>query len=591
MTGANRAAAVSSSRSESKGTVEARERILLAKQADYTVSMRMIITLAMLCSVAPVIRAAEDTGSGPATILIQGRIWTSDSRRPWVEAVAVRDEKIVAVGSSEELEKYRGDKTQVIDAGDGMVVPGLIDSHIHLIDGGLRLASVQLRDAGSRDEFVRRVAEYAKKQEQGTWIFGGDWDHTLWGGELPSRDWIDTVTPNNPVWINRLDGHMSLANSAAMRIAKVGDDVKDVPGGEIVRDKSGRPTGMFKDNALGLIDRAQPDPTLQQRLDATVAAMDYLAARGVTAVHHLGTWPQLEIFRVVERRGLMKTRIYACTPLEQWEKLVKEVKERGRGNDWLRIGGLKGYVDGSLGSHTAAFLEPFSDTPADRGLLVNTEEDLEKWTTGADRAGLQVVVHAIGDRAIRTQLDVYERVAKANGPRDRRFRIEHAQHIAPQDVPRFAKLEVIASMQPYHAIDDGRWAERSIGPKRCETTYAFRLLLDSGARLAFGSDWFVAPPTPIEGIYAAATRRTIDGKNPEGWVPQQKISVEESLRAYTIDAAYAGFSEATLGSLEPGKLADMVVLDRNLFETPPNELNTVPIRMTIVGGKIVYQQK
>ncbi len=553
--------------------------------------MQYLTALAMLCAAAAPTRADDGADGGPATILIEGSVWTADTHRPLAEAVAIRGDKIVAVGSRDELQKYRGDKTQVIDAGDGMVVPGLIDSHIHLIDGGLRLASVQLRDAASRDEFVRRIGEFAKKQERGAWITGGDWDHTLWGGELPSRDWIDAVTPENPVWINRLDGHMSLANSAAMRAAKIGDDVKDVPGGEIVRDKTSRPTGIFKDNALSLIDRAQPDPTLQQRLDATVAAMDYLAARGVTAVHHLGTWPQLEILRIAERRGLLKTRIYACTPLEQWERLAKEVQERGRGNDWLRIGGLKGFVDGSLGSHTAAFLEPFSDSPADRGLLVNTPEDLEKWTLDADRAGLQVVVHAIGDRAIRTQLDIYERVAQANGPRDRRFRIEHAQHIHPQDLPRFAKLGVIASMQPYHAIDDGRWAEGLIGAKRCETTYAFRSLLDSGARLAFGSDWFVAPPTPIEGIYAAVTRRTLDGKNPDGWIPQQKITVEEALRAYTIDAAYAGFSEATLGSLEPGKLADLVVLGRNLFDTPPNELNTVPIRTTIVGGKVVYQNK
>jgi predicted amidohydrolase YtcJ len=496
----------------------------------------------------------------------------------------------VAVGSRDQLDHFRGTKTQVIDAGAGIVVPGLIDSHIHLIDGGLQLASVQLRDATTRDEFVRRIGEFAKKKAKGEWITGGDWDHTLWGGELPSRDWIDGVTADNPVWLNRLDGHMSLANSAAMRVAKVADDVKDVPGGEIVRDKSGRPTGMFKDNALGLIDRGVPDPSMQQRLDATVAAMNYLAARGVTAVHHLGTWSQLEIFRIAERRGLLKTRIYACTPLGDWRRMDKEVKERGRGNDWLRIGGLKGYVDGSLGSHTAAFLEPFSDATGGRGLLVNSEEDLEKWTQGADKAGLQVVVHAIGDRAIRMQLDVYERVAKANGPRDRRFRIEHAQHIAPTDLPRFAKLGVIASMQPYHAIDDGRWAERSIGAKRCETTYAFRSLIDSGARIAFGSDWFVAPPTPIEGIYAAVTRRTIDGKNPNGWVPEQKIKVEEALRAYTIDAAYAGFSEKSLGSLEPGKLADMVVLERNVFDTPPNELNSVRIRATIVGGKIVFRK-
>jgi predicted amidohydrolase YtcJ len=304
----------------------------------------------------------------------------------------------------------------------------------------------------------------------------------------------------------------------------------------------------------------------------------------------MGSWQHVEVFRVVQRRGLLKTRIYACTPLSQWQRLANEVQNSGRGDEWLKIGGLKGFVDGSLGSHTAAFLEPFDDERGDRGLLVNTAEDLEDWTAAADRAGLQVAVHAIGDRAIRLQLDVFERVASANGPRNRRFRIEHAQHIAPQDIPRFAKLGVIASMQPYHAIDDGRWAERVIGPERSETTYAFRSLIDSGARLAFGSDWFVAPPTPMEGVYAAVTRRTLDGKNPEGWVPGQKISVEESLGAYTIDAAYSAFSESSLGSLEPGKLADLVVLERDIFTIAPEEINAVPIKATIVGGKVVYER-
>jgi predicted amidohydrolase YtcJ len=561
---------------------------LLTRHNGFQISLLVAAWIGCNASIYTSIRAAENAPPH-ATLVVQGHIWTGDEKRPWAEAVAARDEQIVAVGSRDDVAKLIGDDTQVIDAGDGLVVPGLIDSHIHLIDGGLRLASVQLRDAKSRDEFVRRLGEYAKTQPEGVWIAGGEFDHSLWGGELPSRDWIDAVTPNNPVWINRLDGHMSLANTAAMRAANVGDDVKDVDGGEIVRDAAGRPTGIFKDNAMGLIDRAQPESTTQQLVDATVAAMDYLAARGVTAVHHLGTFRQLDVFRVVQKRGLRNTRIYACTPLDQWQRLADEVKARGRGDEWLKIGGLKGYVDGSLGSHTAAFLAPFSDTPTDRGLLVNTAADLESWTRDADRAGLQVVVHAIGDRAIRLQLDVFERVATMNGPRDRRFRIEHAQHIAPQDIPRFAKLGIIASMQPYHAIDDGRWAERFIGAQRSETTYAFRSLLDSGARLAFGSDWYVAPPTPMEGIYAAVTRQTLDDKHPGGWVPQQKISVEEALRAYTIDAAYSAFSETTLGSLEPGKLADMVVLKHNLFEVPPEELNTVPITATIVGGKVMYR--
>jgi predicted amidohydrolase YtcJ len=317
--------------------------------------------------------------------------------------------------------------------------------------------------------------------------------------------------------------------------------------------------------------------------------MEFLSQRGVTAVHHMGTLQHVEVFRAARARGPMKTRIYACTPLHEWQRLASEVRDRGRGDEWLKIGGLKGYVDGSLGSHTAAMLEPFSDAPTDRGLLVNTVDDLEAWTTAADAAGLQVVVHAIGDRANRLQLDVFERVARVNGPRDRRFRIEHAQHISPQDIPRFARLGVIPSMQPYHTIDDGRWAEGVIGARRSETSYAFRSLLDAGARLAFGSDWSVAPPTPIEGIFAAVTRCTLDGKHPDGWVPQQKISAEEALRAYTIDAAYAGFSETSLGSLTVGKQADIVIFVRDLFKIPPHQIDDAQVAATIVGGRVVFR--
>jgi predicted amidohydrolase YtcJ len=525
----------------------------------------------------------------PSRTLIVGRVWTGNPQQAWADAVAVEDGRILAVGSKGDVTAKAGESAKIIDAGDGLVVPGLIDSHIHLIEGGLHLTSVQLRDAATREEFVRRIADFAKTVKPGEWITGGDWDHTLWGGELPDRSWIDAVTPNTPVWMPRLDGHMALANTAAMKAAGVGDDVKDVPGGEIIRDAAGRPTGIFKDNALSLIDRAAPEPSLGQRLQATVAAMDYLAARGVTAVHHMGSWGDLEVFRLARQRGVMKTRIYACTPLALWKRLADEVARQGRGDDWLRIGGLKGFVDGSLGSHTAAMLAAFNDAPKDTGLLVNTTDDLEAWTAAADAAGLQVMVHAIGDRAIRLQLDIYERVAQQHGPRDRRFRIEHAQHIDPHDLPRFGKLGVIASMQPYHCIDDGRWAERVIGARRSETSYAFRSLLDTGARLAFGSDWYVAPATPLEGIYAAVTRRTLDGKHPDGWVPAQKISVGEALRAYTSDAAYAAFQEKSLGTLEPGKLADLVIIDRDITKAKPEDLNKAHIKLTMVAGTVIYQ--
>jgi predicted amidohydrolase YtcJ len=532
-----------------------------------------------------------------ADVLVVGKVWTGEAERPWAEAVVIEGEKIAAVGAREEAAKLVPKDARVIDAGEGLVVPGMYDAHIHLIDGGLHLASVQLRDAKSKEEFVRRIGEFAAaRRERGDkgWITGGDWDHTVWGGpnsetQLPERDWIDAVTGDVPVWISRLDGHMALANTAAMRAAGVGDDVQDVEGGEVVRDAAGRPTGVFKDNAMGLISRAEPADGLERRVEALAAAMKYLAAQGVTSVHHMGTWDDVEVFRVAQQRGLLTTRIYALTPLSEWKRLADEVEAKGRGDEWLSIGGLKGYVDGSLGSHTAAFLDPYSDDAASTGLLVNTAEDLEVWTKGADAAGLQVAVHAIGDRAIRMQLEVFARVARQNGPRDRRFRIEHAQHIAADDVPRFGKQDVIASMQPYHAIDDGRWAEPLIGPTRSATSYAFRSLLETNGRMAFGSDWYVAPATPLEGIDAAVNRRTLDGKNPDGWMPQQKIAAEDALRAYTSGAAYAGFQEENRGTIEVGKLADLVVIDRDVLAEGA-DIAGAKVALTMVGGKVVFER-
>jgi predicted amidohydrolase YtcJ len=318
--------------------------------------------------------------------------------------------------------------------------------------------------------------------------------------------------------------------------------------------------------------------------------MHYVAERGVTSVQNMGDFADLETFERAYRSGRLITRIYAVTPIREWERLRDTIAARGRGDDWVRIGGLKGYIDGSLGSHTAAMFAPFTDSPADSGLLVEDPADLYKWTSAADRAGLQVIVHAIGDRAINLQLGIFERVARENGSRDRRFRIEHAQHLAPADIPRFAELGVIPSMQPYHALDDGRWAERVIGHERAKTTYAFRSLRDAGARLAFGSDWYVAPPTPLEGIYAAVTRRTLDDKNPGGWFPEQKIGVEDALRAYTVNAAYASFDEDKKGSLERGKLADFVLLESDITRIAPETIRDVKVLMTVVGGRIVLER-
>lgn len=547
---------------------------------------------ALLLTMTPLQQACTPSDAEDATLVVRnGRIWTGvEGQGTFTGGVAVVGDRIAAVGAGAELERWIGRGTRVIDAGGGLVVPGFIDSHVHFLTGGYRLSSVQLRDAATPEELVRRIASYADSLSPGTWITGGDWDHENWGGELPRAEWIDEVTPEHPVMVHRLDGHMVLANTAAMRAAGVDVSASDVAGGEVVRGPNGRPTGVFKDNAIDLVARAMPDasPELDDR--ALAAAMSYVAAQGVTTVHHMGSFDDLDVFRRARARGPLGTRIRACTPLASWRRLADLVEADGRGDEWLRWGCLKGFVDGSLGSHTAAFFEPFTDTPDDSGLLVNTVEDLHAWTAAGDSADLQIAIHAIGDRAISTLLDIFERVQGEAGPRDRRFRVEHAQHVRPTDFERFASLGVIASMQPYHAIDDGRWAERVIGPERIRTTYAFRSFLDAGATLAFGSDWFVAPPTPLDGLYAAVTRRTLDAANPDGWVPDQKITLEEALRAYTVGGAYAAFEEDLKGTLEPGKLADMAVIDRDLLAVPPETIRDARVVATVVGGRVVFER-
>ena len=528
---------------------------------------------------------------GQATLVISGaRVWTGNPAQPWAEAVAAQGDRILAVGSTEQVMRLVGTKTRIIQANGGMLVPGFIDAHVHFTSGGAGLASVQLRDAATREEFVQRIAEYAASLEPGEWIIEGTWDHQNWGGELPTREWIDDVTPNNPVWISRLDGHMGLANTLAMQLAAVDGDTQDMEGGTVVRGSDGELTGVFKDNAMELISKAIPAPSPAQ-LDRIVdAASNFVASKGVTSVHDMSYvgLPEVEAYRRARDSGRLKTRIYGVIPLASWRVLQEELARNGPGDEWVRIGGLKGFMDGSLGSHTAAMLEVFTDSPEDKGFMLQDPAVMETLVSDADAAGLHLMVHAIGDSAIRTLLDIYQRVAAENGPRDRRFRVEHAQHIHPDDVSRFASQGVIASMQPYHAIDDGRWAEKVIGPERSKTTYAFDSLIHSGARVVFGSDWSVAPPTPLEGIYAALTRRTLDGANPDGWVPEQKITLEEALKAYTVNAAYASYEEGIKGSLEVGKLADFVLLDKDLSAILPGDIASVQVLETVVGGQLVF---
>jgi predicted amidohydrolase YtcJ len=524
-------------------------------------------------------------------ILVGGSVWTGDAAAPVAAAVAIVDGRIAAVGGDEEIRAIAGSGTEIIELAGRFAMPGFIDTHTHFLDGGFRLEAVDLRDAATPEEFARRLREQAEALPPGTWILGGDWDHELWGGELPDRSWIDDVTPAHPVFVTRLDWHMALANSKALELAGFDTNAPDPAGGEIVRDDGGRPTGVLKDAAMTFVYDAIPRPTEIEQDSALSAAMRFAAARGVTGVHDMGTWDGLATYERAHARGALTLRVRAFVPLSTVARLAAFVEERGgTGDDKLSWGGLKGFVDGSLGSSTALFFEPYLDAPSTSGLTVIDMAELADRVRTADAAGLQVAIHAIGDRANAELLDLYGDLERERGPRDRRYRIEHAQHLRPGDYGRFAELGVIPAMQPYHAIDDGRWAERKIGPERARSTYAFRALEEAGARPAFGSDWTVAPLDPLLGVYAAVTRRTLDGENPTGWIPEQKITVEQALKAYTSDAARAGFSEDRVGTLRPGMLADIVVLDRNPFEVEPEHLKDLEIEMTIVGGVTVYER-
>ncbi|HXU10493.1 MAG TPA: amidohydrolase, partial [Candidatus Binatia bacterium] len=443
--------------------------------------------------------AAKPAGAPAADLIVtNAKVFTVDKGRPECEAVAILGDRIVATGTRAEIDAWRGPSTRVLDAGGRRVVPGFNDAHVHFVVGGMDLDNVDLKDAPTREEFVKRIAAQVARTPKGEWVQGGNWDETMWSpATLPDRTLIDKVTGDTPVFLARYDGHMALANSAAIRLAGVTAKTPDPPGGAIVHDASGAPNGLFKDAALGAIYKVIPPYTRDQRMRAARRALGHAARLGVTSVQDMNPeYADMAVYAELLERGELTTRIYNAPPLAGWEDQAKIGIRRSFGSPWLRLGALKGYADGSLGSTTAYFFEPFSDTPGNRGLLSDEMQPLSRMRermTRADAAGLQLCIHAIGDQGISMILDLFAEVAKANGARDRRFRIEHAQHMAPKDFERFASQSVIASMQPYHAIDDGRWAEKRIGPDRIKTTYAFRSLLDRGAHLAFGSDWTVAP--------------------------------------------------------------------------------------------------
>lgn len=516
-------------------------------------------------------------------------IWTGDSAQPHASAIGIKGNTILFTGN--DYSAYQDDHTVMNDLHGQMVTPGFIDNHTHFLSGGYNLGSIDLRHAKSKEEFIRIVRDYCAKYPDDRWIMGGDWDHEAMGGQLPEKEWIDSVSGKHPIFVSRYDGHMAFVNSNTLKLAGISADIKAPEGGEIVRNARHELTGVFKDEAMNLIYRVMPDPSPTELKEYLKAAEQHAFAHGVTQVHDMGSyggWTDLSTYRNAYQQHDLQLRIYSFVALWSWAKLDSFCKVNGKGDDLLRWGGVKGFVDGSLGSTTAWFYQPFLDAPQTAGLTVTDTLLLRKWILAADSAGLHVAIHAIGDRANDYLLDCFA-AAEQKTRRDHRFRIEHAQHLSTAALPRFKALSVIPSMQPYHAIDDGRWAFKRLDDDRLKRTYAFGTLLHSGARLTFGSDWTVAPLDPIAGIYAAVTRRTLDDQHPDGWYPQEKITVDEALRCYTVNNAYAGFQEQKTGMLRKGMLADLVVLSADLEKTAPEKIRDVKVMRTIVNGKEVYK--
>ena len=554
---------------------------------------RPLWLLVLLCSL--VLPEWNQAQARPAADLIitNAKIWTVDKSLPMAQAVAVLGDRIVAVGASADVDAWRGSNTPIVDAGGKLLLPGFNDAHVHFVSGGMQLTNVQLNDASSPQEFARRIGERAKVTAKGEWILGGNWDETKWNpATMPTKELIDEVTPDTPVFVSRYDGHMGLANSVALRLAGITAKTPDPPGGTVVRDAKGNPTGALKDAATGYIDKVIPPLSHDQRLKIVKRALAYAASVGVTSVQHLvASYDDIAVYSELLQRNELTTRIYAAPSIARVDDLAKLGIGHAFGGPYLRIGALKAFADGSLGSGTAYFYEPFLNQGHNRGLLSDEMHPISLMRDRymkADAAGLQICTHAIGDEGISTILDLYSELIKAHGETDRRLRIEHAQHMAAKDFERFAQLHVIASVQPYHAIDDGRFAESHIGHDRASRTYAFRTFLDHGVRLAFGTDWEVAPLDPLLTVYAAVTRATLDGKNPNGWFPEQKLSVAEAIEAYTMGSAYAEFQEKEKGSITPGKLADMVLLSDDIFSIESEKIRDVRVLKTFVGGRLVF---
>jgi predicted amidohydrolase YtcJ len=523
------------------------------------------------------------------TIFVNGRVYVQKAR--FESALAVSGDRVLAVGSDATIRALASKDTRVIDLKGRLVTPGFNDAHVHFLDGGFGLLSVDLRDAKDEAEFADRIGKHAAGLPKGAWILNGNWDHERWKSQaLPTKALIDAVTKDNPVAVNRLDGHMILANSQALRAAGIDRNTKDPFGGTIVRDASGEPTGILKDNAQDLLYKVLPDPTREMNVRAAKAALQHAASLGVTSVQDNSSIDALPTYQQISAEGGLLARINVWRPVSAMKSLIDAGVRSGLGDDWIRIGAIKILSDGSMGAGTAAFFEPYTDEPTTSGLLLYPVEELNRLIDDADAAGFQLAVHAIGDRANALVLDAFEKAAAARSRPDRRFRIEHAQVVRRADLPRYAKLRVVASIQPSHCIDDMRWAPKRIGEERCKMAYNFKSFLDAGIPVAFGTDWYVEPLDPRLGLYAAVTRETVEGGPKEGFLPEERIPLDVAIDLYTRGSAYAEFADDRKGTLEPGKLADLAIFAADLFKLEPKKILTTPVDLTMVGGRVVFER-
>ena len=527
-------------------------------------------------------------------IYYNGVVWTADQKIPSATAMVLNEGVFLFVGEDKEALSMATDRTEIIDLKGNFVTPGFIDNHVHFISGGLQLSRVNLNDVLSKKEFQARIIEFDRMLPKSSWILGGNWDHELWGGIYPEKSWIDEVVSDRPVFLDRLDGHMALANTKAMNLAGINSSTLDPPGGVIIRDQNSDPTGVLKDLAMDLVQTIIPEESSEEMDRALDRAMDYALSLGITQVHDMGSWTDLETYRRNHSKENLKIRIKIYPWYTNWKNIIKYVQDYGPGDDWLRWNGIKGMMDGSLGSRTAWMHKPYlhghnhndkEKLPTLGVITIKDTTDFKYLLRETDNAGIQHAVHAIGDRANDWIINQFKDIANEHGSRDRRSRIEHSQHLSENAIREFASQNIIPSMQPYHLFDDGSWAHKRIGYDLLSRTYIFNTLIKSGANLTFGSDWTVAPLNPATGIFAAVTRKTRDGKNEDGWFPNEKISVEDALRCYTINNAYAAFWEKTTGSITVGKNADFIVHSMNYFDIDPEMILESKILRTVVGGK------